>query len=110
MLDTEEWLKKQKVLLDNSKLESLATKRIHSDSSGKGVTASYADRARNLRISKVDESIPALPGFAPDQVCVTRFPPVKPNDGLVHHPKLFKFVICDEYPSMSYSDLNNERE
>jgi len=109
MLDTEEWFKKQNILLDVAKRESLTDACIHLKSSEEAVEDFYDEKLRNLppQTQHYGESIPALLGFASDEIHVTKFPSFKPNDGLVHHPEVLRLIICEEYPSFSYGDLTN---
>merc|ERR1712224_572086 len=109
MLDTEEWLKKNNVLLERTKLEALS-QCIIEQTPINDVTKCDAELERELILpfleTKVDEPIPPINGFAAENIFLTRFPDFKSNDGLVHHPKLVKLIICDEYPSYSYGDLS----
>jgi len=54
---------------------------------------------------EITEFVPALKGFAADEVIITNFSSQNNSDWLVHHPILFKIVVCDEYPSYCYGDF-----
>merc|ERR1719240_822977 len=110
MLDTEERLKKQDILLDSAKRQRLSysavqlyEKKLIPTNDCKNDSE---DQESPMFISpSMTESVVALPGFSAAEVRVTKFPNFKPNNGIIYHPRLFKLVICDEYPSYSYGGL-----
>lgn len=117
VLDTEEWLKKHEILLTRQEFENLARSAVtFVDVEAVGLRLSST--SKNSCIVEEDELpefvpqeqgdlIPPLPGFAAEEVIVSVFSDSNSGTWQVHHPDHYKLIICDEYPSYCYGNLED---
>merc|ERR1712113_616550 len=116
-MNTEEWLQKHNKLIDTQEFDNLMRSSIT-------FLESEIDEVDNIILrkpktdfennelpefipKKINKSPALTPGFSASEVSITNFPERKTNNGIVHHPKFYKLVICDEYPSYCYGNLND---
>jgi hypothetical protein len=117
VLDTEEWLKKHEILLNRQEFENLGRSAVtFVDVEAVGLRLSST--LKNSCIVEEDELpefvpqeqgdlIPPLPGFAADEVSVSAFSDSNSQTWQVHHPDHYKLIICDEYPSYCFGNLES---
>jgi len=119
-MNTEEWLQKHNKLIDTQEFDNLMRSSIT-------FLESEIDEVDNIILrkpktdfennelpefipQKINKSPALTPGFSASEVSITNFPERKTNNGIVHHPKFYKLVICDEYPSYCYGNLDDPEE
>merc|ERR1712113_938448 len=119
-MNTEEWLQKHNKLIDIQEFDNLMRSSITFLENEINEVDNIILRKpkSDLEYNELPEFIPnkknksftLIPGSSASEGSIANFPERKTNNGIVHHPKFYKLVICDEYPSYCYGNLDDPEE
>merc|ERR1712228_608447 len=100
MLHTEEWFKKQNMLLDKHEFDNLSRsavifidkKLFNPNILFNEIIVVKNKELNEFKTQDTADQFNAIPGFATDDVKLAKFPSKKLDDGLVHHPNVYRLI------------------